>query len=128
MRSGETLKPNQVADLERMLARAEEQSGLAFDLYVGPWDGGRDGALRMLGEMADPDRSVLVAVDPEGRALEIVTGRLARIAIDDRACGLAGLSMTSCFAAGDLMGGLRDGLASLGEQGRRQRVVWVDQP
>lgn len=128
MRSGKSLTVGQVADLSSMLAKAEEQSGLAFDLYVGAWEGGREGALRMLGEMADPDRSVVIAVDPEGRQLEIVTGRLARIALDDRACGLAGLSMTSSFAADDLMGGLRDGLSVLGEQGRRQRVVWVDQP
>jgi hypothetical protein len=60
--------------------------------------------------------------------LVIVTGRLARIPLDDRACGLAALSMTSSFTTGDIMGGLRDGLSVLGEQARRMRVEYLDQP
>ena len=111
-----------------MVAAAERQSGLTFSVYVGSWKGGREGIEGMLSTLPDPDRSVMVAVDPDGRHLEIVTGRLARIAVDDRACGLAGLSMTSSFSAGDLMGGLRDGLSVLGEQGRRMRVAHLDQP
>lgn len=118
----------QRAEVQRLLEHAERQSGLTFSAYVGAWDGGRPGAEAMLERLADPDRSVLVAVDPVGRELEIVTGRLARIPLDDRACGLAALSMTSSFTTGDLMGGLRDGLAVLGEQARRMRVEHVDQP
>jgi len=118
----------QQADLQRMLEHAESQSGLTFSVYLGAWQGERAGAEAMLERLADPDRSVLVAVDPQGRALEIVTGRLARVSLDDRACGLAALSMTSSFTTGDLMGGLRDGLSVLGEQARRMRVEHIDQP
>lgn len=127
MPAGE-LSPAQRADLQRLLEHAERQSGLTFSVYLGAWEGGRGGAEALLERLADPDRSVLVAVDPAGRQLEIITGRLARIPLDDRACGLAALSMTSSFTTGDLMGGLRDGLSVLGEQARRMRVEWVDQP
>lgn len=126
MPSGE-LSPGQRHELARLLAHAEEQSGLTFSAYIGAWGGGREGAEEMLAALPDPDRSVLVAVDPDTRALEIVTGRLSRIALDDHACGLAALSMTSSFRAGDLMGGLRDGLYVLAEHGRRMRVFHVEQ-
>lgn len=118
----------QRAEVQRLLEHAEKQSGLTFSAYVGAWSGGREGAEALLERLANPDRSVLVAVDPVGRELEIVTGRLARIPLDDRACGLAALSMTSSFTTGDLMGGLRDGLSVLAEHGRRMRVEHIDQP
>ena len=127
MPAGE-LSPAQRADLQRLLEHAERQSGLTFSVYLGAWEGGRGGAEALLERLADPDRSVLVAVDPAGRQLEIITGRLARIPLDDRACGLAALSMTSSFTTGDIMGGLRDGLSVLGEQARRMRVEHIDQP
>ena len=122
------LTPAQRAEVQRLLEHAERQSGLTFSAYIGAWSGERAGAEAMLQRLADPDRSVLVAVDPVGRQLEIVTGRLARIPLDNRACGLAALSMTSSFTTGDTMAGLRDGLSVLGEQGRRMRVEHVDQP
>ena len=128
MPAGETLSAGQRAELQRALRVAEEQSGLAFSLYVGPWEGGRSGARALHAQVSNPDYTVLIAVDAPSRSLEIVTGRQARIALDDRACALASMSMTSSFAAGDLAGGIRDGLAVLAEHGRRTRVEWVDHP
>lgn len=128
MPGGEVLSPSQRTEVERALRVAEEQSGLAFSLYLGPWEGGRSGAVALHAQVANPDYTVLIAVDPSERALQIVTGRQARIALDDHACSLAALSMTSSFAAGDLAGGVRDGLAVLAEHGRRTRTEWVDQP
>jgi hypothetical protein len=122
------LTPAQRAELQRLLEHAEVQSGLTFSAYVGAWSGDRAGAEAMLEQLANPDRSVLICVDPVGRHLEIVTGRLARVSLDDRACGLAALSMTSSFTTGDTLGGLRDGLSVLGEQARRMRVEHLDQP
>ena len=46
-----------------------------------------------------------VAVDPAARALEIVTGPGARRYLDDRACALGALTMTSQLVTGDLAGG-----------------------
>jgi hypothetical protein len=122
------LTPAQRAEVQRLLEHAERQSGLTFSAYIGAWQGDRAGAEARLDQLADPDHSVLVLLDPAGRQLEIVTGRLARVALDDRACGLAALSMTSSLTTEDIMGALRDGLAVLGEQARRMRVEHIDQP
>jgi len=89
---------------------------------------GRVGVERMHAQLQQTERTVLIAVHPEERKLEIVTGRLARLALDDEACELASLSMTTSFAAGNLVGGIRNGLSVLGEQGRRSAVQWIDQP
>ena len=128
MPSGNSFSVAQRADLQRILTHAEEVSGLTFGLYIGSWDGGRDGVELMLARLPDPDRSVMVAVDPDAHALEIVTGRLARISIDDHACALASMSMTSSFAVDDIVGGVRDGMSVLADHGRRQRVEYLDLP
>jgi len=56
---------------------------------------------------------VLIAVSPNQRLLEIVTGSVASTRILDRDCKLAALSMSAAFAGGDLGGGLVAGLAQL---------------
>ena len=66
----------------------------------------------------EPARSVLVQVDPERRTLEIVTGEGVRRVLDNRAAGLAALSMQSAFAAGDLTRGLLAGRQQLGQLAR----------
>ena len=57
----------QRAEVQRLLEHAERQSGLTFSAYLGAWEGGREGAEVLLERLADPDRSVLVAVDPANR-------------------------------------------------------------
>lgn len=94
-------------------------SGLDFAVYVGPLPDARASAEARHRAMADPDRSVLVAVDPGGRRLEIVTGALAAERCDARACGLATATMAASFGAGDLLGGIRNGLGLLGSHARR---------
>src|SRR5690606_209718 len=58
-----------------------------------------------LSQLPDPARSVLIAVSPNQRALEIVTGPAARRHLLDRDCKLAALSMTAAFNGGDVAGG-----------------------
>lgn len=128
MPSGNSFSVAQRADLQRILTHAEEVSGLTFGLHIGSWYGGREGVEAMLARLPDPDRSVMVAVDPDAHTLEIVTGRLARISIDDHACALASMSMTSSFAVDDIVGGVRDGMSVLADHGRRQRVEYLDLP
>jgi len=70
--------------------------------------------------------SVVVAVDPGARSLEIVTGRTAAAMLDDRTCALAALAMTSSFSAGDLVGGIRNGLQVLADHGRNARTPHLD--
>lgn len=122
------LTPGQYADLTRMIENAERMSGLAFSVYVGGLPNGRTSALERHATLADPDGTVLVAVDPDRRMCEVVTGERTRVGLTDHACHLAVLSMTSGFAVGDLMGGLRDGMVVLGEQGHVPPVLHLDTP
>ncbi len=62
--------------------------------------------------LPDPDRSILVQVDPERRTLEIVTGELVRRVLDNRGAALGAVTMQSPFAAGDLTRGLMAGSSS----------------
>jgi hypothetical protein len=117
--SGDRFTPAQRATLASALDSASASSGLAFRLYVGALSDGRASAERLLAERgAEAAETVLIAVDPASRGLEIVTGSVAALAVDDRTCALAALTMTSSFAAGDLVGGLRNGLQMLGDHAR----------
>jgi uncharacterized membrane protein YgcG len=85
-------------------------------VYVGDLDEPvRAHAEKLHGQLADPDRSVLVAVSPNQRVLEIVTGAGARRRLPDRDCKLAALSMAAAFSGGDLAGGIVSGLAQLAD-------------
>lgn len=121
MRAGDRLSDAQQATLERVLATASASAHLSFRLYVGTLEHGRESALEQLAACGTTaSDTVLVAVDPSSRALEIVTGSRAASAVDDRTCGLAALAMTSSFAAGDLVGGLRNGVQILADHARHQ--------
>ena len=120
MPAGDDLTPSESSRLERATSIAEDASGLAFSVYVGPSEeGSRAQALRLHGTLADPERSVLVLCDPSSRVLEIVTGRQARNALSDRDCALAAATMRSSFVAGDVIGGLAHGITQLGDAARR---------
>jgi uncharacterized membrane protein YgcG len=120
---GDSLSDVQRARLAQAVATAEQSTGLHFLLHVGRLDNGRDGAESLLAQSgATAPDTVLVAVDTAARGLEIVTGTRATSQVSDRTCALASLAMTSSFAAGDLVGGLVNGLQILGDHGRRQHV------
>jgi hypothetical protein len=102
--------------LDEALRLADESTGLTFSVYVGDLDEPvRGHAEKMLHQLADPGNSVLIAVSPNQRALEIVTGEHARRRLPDRAAKLAALSMAASFRGGDLTGGLISGLSQLTE-------------
>ena len=123
MPPGDALSDVQRSRLARSVASAEQATGLYVRLHVGRLDGGRAGAEALLAEGGATARdTVLVAVDPAARGLEIVTGTRATSQVSDRTCALAALAMTSSFAAGDLVGGLVNGLQILADHGRRQHV------
>ena len=127
MPPGDGFTDAQRSALERVVAEADRATGLRFLLHVGRLDGGREAAQALLSTRgaAGPD-TVVVAVDPVSRELEIVTGSRAAERISDRDCGLASLAMTSGFAAGDLVGGLRDGVRLLADRGRRTDLPHPD--
>lgn len=111
-----TLK--QLERLDEALTMASRETGIYFTVYVGHITG----HTRATAEELHPRmglqsaNGVLMAVDPEQRVLEIVTGRESVKRLPDRACALAALSMTAAFGSGDLVGGIVNGLRMLSDQ------------
>src|ERR1700712_1515284 len=113
----------ELARLDEALTLSSRETGLRFTLYVG--DLGKPTRARAEelhtysgGNTAE---SVLIAVSPGQRVVEVVTGSAAARRLPDRACALAVLSMTTSFAGGDLVGGLVNGLRQLSDQAGHPR-------
>ena len=108
----------QLARLDEALTMASRETGLRFTLYIG--DLGQ--RTRLTAEELharsgpNPSESVLLAISPGQRVIEVVTGAAAARRLPDRACALAVLSMTGAFAGGDLVGGIVNGLRQLSDQ------------
>jgi hypothetical protein len=109
---------HELARLDEALTMSSRETGLRFTLYLG--DLGKQTRRRAEemhgnsgGHVAE---SVLLAVSPGQRVVEVVTGAAAARRIPDRACALAVLSMTGSFAAGDLVGGIVNGLRQMSDQ------------
>ena len=104
----------QLLRLDEALRIADQQTGLTFSVYVGELEEPvRDHAERLHRQIDGAAKAVLLAVSPNQRVLEIVTGPEARKRISDRDAKLAALSMAASFAGGDLAGGLLSGLDQL---------------
>jgi uncharacterized membrane protein YgcG len=69
---------------------------------------------------------VLVLVDPQRRALQVVTGDVVRRVLTDETVTLAVVAMQACFAEGDLVGGITRGLAQLAEAARTPQTLHAD--
>ena len=106
-----------LARLDEALTMSSRETGLRFTLYVG--DLGNDTRATAEGLHArsggDVTNSVLVALSPGQRVLEIVTGAAAARRLPDRACALAVLSMTNRLGSGDLVGAIVNGLRQLSD-------------
>ena len=106
----------QLLRLDEALRLADQSTGLIFSVYVGDLDDPvRGHAEKLHAQLAEPARAVLVAVSPNQRTLEVVTGAEVRKRIPDRAAKLAALSMSAAFGGGDLGGGVVQGLAMLAD-------------
>jgi hypothetical protein len=128
MASGEPFSGSQMNDIEQAVELAERTSGLKFAAYVGALADGRATALAMHAAMPDSASSVLVAVDPDARSVDVVTGAEAKRWLPDDRCQLAVLTMSSRFSLGDIPGGLRAGLVVLGEQANHAPSLFTDEP
>ncbi|WP_073258463.1 DUF5130 family protein [Cryptosporangium aurantiacum] len=107
----------QLFRIDEALTAADRETGLTFSVYVGALDEPlRESAEALLDTLPAPESSVLLAVSPNQRVLEIVTGRQAAKRIPDRACELAGMSMRAAFQGGDLAGGIVTGLRMLADR------------
>jgi uncharacterized membrane protein YgcG len=109
------------AQIQRAIKIAEKRTGLNWSVFVG--DLGADSRAEALvrhGALGPAAaESVLLAVDPTARKLEIITGARARRRLDDRSCALAAASMAGTFAVRDLDGGIARGILALVEHVRR---------
>ena len=117
-RGEEIFSFQELARLDEALTMSSRETGLRFTLYIG--DLGTPTRVRAeelhARSGANPSESVLIAVSPGQRVVEVVTGAAAARRLPDRACALAVLSMTGSFAAGDLVGGIVNGLRQLSDQ------------
>ena len=112
--------PFRYQDLSRLdeaLTMASRETGLRFTLYIGDLDKDTRARAEELHSRSggDTSNSVLVALSPGQRVLEIVTGTAAARRLPDRACALAVLSMTSRLNSGDLVGAIVNGLRQLSD-------------
>jgi hypothetical protein len=111
--------PRQLFRIDEALSAADRESGLTFSVFVGGLGpDSRSAAEQLLDRLPDPAESVLLAVDPDQRIAEIVTGAAAGRRLPDRICALAALSMTAAYGGGDLTGGTVTGLRMLADQAR----------
>ena len=100
--------------VDEALRLADAATGLIFSVYIGELtEPSRESAENLHAELANSSFAVLLAVSPNQRLLEIVTGADARRRVLDRDAKLAALSMAAAFAGGDLGGGIVAGLAQL---------------
>ncbi|WP_438871166.1 DUF5130 family protein [Paractinoplanes tereljensis] len=110
----------QLLRLDEALRVADKQTGLTFSVYIGEMETpSRAFVEKLQKQIEDADYAVLVAVSPNQRKLEIVTGNEARKRISDRDAKLAGLSMAAAFAGGDLAGGVLAGIDQLASHAGR---------
>ena len=111
--------PSQLARLDDALTLVSRHTGLPFSIYLGDLGSDSRGRAESLHDELASGDAVLVAVDPGGRRMSIVTGPHAKTRLPDRACHLAVMSMTASFSEGDLLGGLLSGLRMLSDQAGR---------
>jgi hypothetical protein len=110
----------QLLRLDEALRVSDQQTGLTFSVYLGELDEPvRQSAEALHKQVEHSAIAVLIAVSPNQRILEIVTGSDARKRISDRDAKLAALSMAAAFAGGDLAGGILAGLDQLASHAGR---------
>lgn len=118
-------------EIDRAIRAGEQLCRCEFSVFVGPVDGDpRTYAMRLHGALSAPGRSILIMVDPAGRALEIVTGADVRRQLSDHSADLARITMQSAFAAEEtdstsaeaITDGIIRGIASLAEHARPART------
>jgi hypothetical protein len=117
---GDGFNDAQRASIDRAIRDAEIVCRFEFSVYVGRFEGEpRLFAERLHTALVAPARSILIAVDPAARVVEVVTGEQVRWALDDTHVRLAVAEMQSEFAHDDLCGGIVRGINMLASSARR---------
>ncbi len=124
MAAGDPFSAADRAALDDAIRKAEQLSRAEFSVFVGKAEGEpRRFATQLHNSLVAPARSVLIMVDPSARALEVVTGAHVRRTLSDSEVELAIIAMQTAFAEGDLVGGLRRGLALLADHARSPQTL-----
>lgn len=124
MAHGDGFSDDQRYEIDRAIRAAETVSRYEFSVYVGGADGEAGPfAQRLHASLVAPDRSVLIMVDPAARLLEVVTGAAVRRVLPDDAVKLAVVAMETAFAEGDLVGGIKRGVAQLADAARKPQTL-----
>jgi uncharacterized membrane protein YgcG len=115
--------------LDETIRRAERLSRVEFSVFVGHAEGDpRAYAVSLHSTLVAPARSILIMVDPDARAVEVVTGSHVRRTLRDTQVELAVAEMQTLFAEGDLVEGLRRGIQMLAEHARAPQTLHAQQP
>lgn len=111
-------KPAQLARLDEALTLASRETGLDFSVYLGPLgEDSRAGAEKLFASIEErASESVLIAVSPGERVVEILAGEIATQRITERGMKLAVMSMVASFKEGELIVGLVSGLRTVSQQ------------
>ena len=119
MAAGDPFSGAERAALDAAIRKAEQLSRAEFSVFVGKAEGeARAFATRLHNSLVAPSRSILIMVDPSARVIEVVTGAHVRRNLSDSEVELAVVAMQTAFAEGDLVGGLRRGIAMLADHAR----------
>ncbi len=122
--AGDPFSAGERAALDAAIRKAEQLSRAEFSVFVGKAEGeARAFATRLHNSLVAPARSVLIMVDPGARAIEVVTGAFVRRTLSDSEVELAVIAMQTAFAEGDLVGGLRRGIALLADHARSPQTL-----
>ena len=113
----------QSSQISRAITLAERRTELNWSVFVGDLGDEPRAEAESRHAAIGPTaaKTVLIAVDPDRRHLEIVTGERAKVGLDDRACALAAVSMVGTFAVRDLDGGIAQGILAMVEHVRRPK-------
>ncbi len=110
------LSASERAALDVTIRNAEQACRAEISVFVGAASGDpRDFATSLHNTLVLPARSILIMVDPDQHAVEIVTGGHTRERLTDDEAQQAVAAMTERFAAGRLAEGLTRGIVLLGE-------------
>lgn len=120
MAAGDRLSDADRVLIDASIREAEQLCRHEFSVYVGPVDGdSRAFATSLHNSLVAPAHSVMILVDPAARVVEVVTGGEVRRWLTDDEAEQAVVAMQTQFAQGDLVGGLREGIARMAVLGRR---------
>lgn len=128
MAAGDPFSAADRVALDDAIRKAEQLSRAEFSVFVGKAEGEpRRFATQLHNSLVAPARSVLIMIDLEARAIEVVTGAHVRRTLTDNEVELAIIAMQTAFAEGDLVGGLRRGIALLADHARSPQTLHASQ-